>query len=62
MFCNPASGTREECECEEGAPSEEGSDKGGLMVYELDGVMGEGLDVLYHYDLRFSHASRLTLN
>jgi hypothetical protein len=46
MFCNPASGTREECECEEGAPSEEGSDKGGgLVVYELDGVMGEGVDV-----------------
>jgi len=46
MFCNPASGMRGECKSEEGTPSEEGSDKGGvLMVYEPDGVMGEGMDV-----------------
>lgn len=46
MFCNPASGARGECECEEGAPSEEGSERGGGLVgYEPDGVMGEAVDV-----------------
>jgi hypothetical protein len=48
MFCSPASGTREErdndCESED-APSEEGSDRGGLLEYEPDGVMGRGVDV-----------------